>query len=977
MQRDPNSWSSWMLSTARTADDFYAEGRKVSAKGAWDLAVERYSRAQKLCKPDAHPTQRALYFACRSRCHLRLKDYLKAELDSRCALRLVVGKTSSTFELESALSDEWLQLIEEWKEALSKVTEEKTYPTAKVRGVLEELEVQVDKLDDDLEEAPHPRPRSGIMPREAVLSTSSDDITIVPLSTKSSSIAEKLHTIHSAHNALSILWKEKGDNLVAAWRNMPDEPDRLFLCADAVGRDDTVDKDDWELHPELEYGELYLKDHLLDLISTRALRSPDISAFLVDLPSIRSSVSPCNTSLSSLISPLTLDPSSSPVPSKIMLLTDDPYGAPYGSILSPSSAPSAADRAALRRAFVEGEACTPAEGEALIERQRLLYIVALRAARLLYLADPDAEDREQARQYSFPWRYGTRAFEGRKTRDGGWYETVFRDLSERAEEQYELLSQDPEDLANRLYDSASSPNGRVKLSHAKAALRRLVLNTYTRHYLLQEIDEAYSAAFGFSRQLGSSSSVPLPRDYERRMSTFAALLDEYVKVVWSGFVASVRSNYGSPTMADLRRFEVAYAPLSLLFQKAATLDPLEHIYEVLDLFGYIGEYTKYSSVLTLRGFPVISSEIPYQLRLIFEEVRDILRLRESVVDTHRPRFNRDEVNISNFLNGLPDLLSKLSHSFNAAITPGDLVDFLNSPSDALLDSFLDRVSSDLDSDPDSLFSALLTDFDNDTPVTRPGYESSEEEESDVDSLELPELEEVEVPIEQRAVPPTVAIAHAPSLDIESEEEETDGGGRRIELFSMRMMGSDEEDEEEEEEEEEAEVEVEVPRRRVREQTSTPKTKRWHERLASRPERESKRAKKVVEAKEAVKGQTQRFELPKTVVFEVRPKIMEYWEKLLGGRNLKRSRLSQNGFLHAVHAIGFTCQPAQDGGMIFPSYNPAWQHLKKCKPMLFHQAHIGGKYFIETQVFDLRHRLHEHYGFTIDHFTIGDGSSSSS
>ncbi|GAA5900099.1 hypothetical protein JCM6882_002613 [Rhodosporidiobolus microsporus] len=916
MQRD--SFSSWMMSLARYKEEFYDEGKLTFGKGAPDLAVGRFATAIKLCKPDTAVTEQALYYACRARANVRIKDYLKGELDSLCAVRLIVGKDHASYELETTLYDEWLSLIEEWQEALSEARDEGTFSAARIRTLLSQLEPLVDKIDDDLSHTPRPRPPSGTISRSAVLALpdnlldpSDDEVTLIESSSRDSTTAEKLHTIYTAHNALKILWDEKKEDLVAAWKRIPEEPDRLFLCADALG-ELFEEEEDWDKYPELEAGNLYLKNNLLDLVFARATRSPPVSAFHLDLPAT-TSYKPRDPSLASL----SLNDNSN---GEYMLLTDDPYGFPYGTPL-PSTFST------LPSLVANSEACPLAVGEAVLDRQRLSYLVALRGARLLYFAasNPQAQRdwrggggisaRELWRRFEKMREYKARAYVGREEWEAGRLKlsAALFSLPRKAQEYVERIKTEAYYVHELLLDSLTSQDGRVHLAEAKGTLRRLIFNAHARYLLSMEMDEAFSASFGYAKNVGTSPSVAFPPDYERRIATFANVVDEYVKIIDADFRASVKGNYGHFANEDFDSLELHYTGLERLLGKAASINPLSSstaTWELLNVFGYIDGSVEYSEVPSVgSGARVVSTEIPSPLREIWEDYRDILRFRELLVDSHRPRFSREKAN-----------------SFDRSIAHNTVKRFLLQPSsylyESILNAFSDDVESSLNSDLDSLFNDLLTDFGNDKPIGL-DYESSEAEESEVDSLELPALEEVEddrpptaerlapppPPSEQPPPPPPPVAARAPpepspyDAETPSTDEPATTAAAAPVVAPVVVPQLEQRDE--------------ARKRRPAQDVEPKKEKRWRGTMGAEYEaREAKKAAKKVKEKkrEGVVGESKRPSLAPDVHFKVTRYALEGWESLLGGgKDVKRKGITLGHFVHALGEARFSNEPESGKG----------------------------------------------------------------
>ncbi|GAA6012814.1 hypothetical protein JCM10207_005370 [Rhodosporidiobolus poonsookiae] len=905
MQR--TSFASWMIPTAQTHMENYQEGQMVFERGAPDLAVQRFSRALKLLKGVDNPTSKALNFCGRARAHTRLRDYLKAELDSQCAISLISSKSHSTYELELALLRITHQLIEEWREALSEASDEGSFQPARIRTLLAKLEVASEKVDDDLYATPRPRVPPGLHPREAVLDKTSDDIDVIPIASRSSPLADKLHTIYSAHNALATLWKERKESLIEGWPSFPTY-DRLGISAEAtlaLPEDDNIEE-----YPELYFARLAEESTILDLISLRAERSPDTFAFCLDLPETRDYLLQDDASaLADEAANLSLS-SSEPA---YMILTDDPYGLPYGSILPMPTSPD--ERAAVEALMAAEQACPADVGLALIERQRVRYIVALRAARLIYLASLYEKGGEAVRQYVHLRDYKCRSLEGRKPFDRQKISREMHSLQNGAQERTSAITEMPERVVGLVLESVEYATD--DLQEPKAAT------------LFDDLDGCINTLYepGLSKEVGKDGSVPLMEDYEANIARVAEVLDLCVRVVHEDFKAMVRGSYGYRPEEAVDGLDLDRISDEALLRYTALLDPLDSssngTWATLNVLGEVD-----------RRRRIPESQFKFSLfdQLIVPEYRDVLRLRETVLEAHRPRFDRSKAKTSKLLDGFRPLQRKLKRCFNDCISDALIQTFLDRPfgEDHLTriwDLFSRKVKSTLGSTPLQLVEALYTEYDEEDAVLR-SWEDSDAESSDVDSLDLPRLEEVDADGTPSNAPSTGPPRRAPSAprarprppilpdeedeeddsDLDSDEDEYDGEPIHLGMMTLLDEGAP-----------------------VR------KPKRWHALPREAEQRYEDRARKKEAGRGAsgkkeaqVRAVSDRVELPESTRFTVSRKEYEIWEVALGGPGVKSS---------------------------------------------YHKPHYDGEHFIEYQVFDLRHGIRQNCGLSLDRFDIGRRSSS--
>ncbi|GAA5853096.1 hypothetical protein JCM8547_000200 [Rhodosporidiobolus lusitaniae] len=879
------SFSSWMIPTGRSAEGAYEEGITCLTRGAPDIAVLRFDTAFKYCKTTGSKTQKALYHVCRARANIRLEKLLNAELDSSCAVRLVTGKDHVTSELESALYHHWLALIEEWEEAYSEAEAEKTFSTAKIRTLLNDLNTLTDKIDADINACPHPRPRAGITPREAVLSAACKVVNVVSLSFAWSSLADKLHTIHGAHNALAMLWEEKTE--LAGFPS--EENERRAGSAHAMHRNPRRLPlgNSYHDYPELAYDTLYLDNNCLDLGNMRASRAPDQSSFFLDVPATR----------------LALRTSRKPrfLPSQYTNLPNDPYGEPYGRILT------------------------------------------------------DYSDRETARWYKVIHQTG-RAYIGRREYKTLGLDHALRQIKSYAEDHLEQLKRDPSYLVSCVLDKVRpSRDGAYQLPAIKAALRNTLFNGLARELITREADECLTSLFGYAKATGTASSV-LPASYENKIACFTNLIEQYIRIAWGDLKASVKQNFPELDGEDLSGLKPKDATPDEIFWKALQLNPLSSTFEVLHWLGLVEEFVVYSDYPPMgskRG--ILSSE---------EECRNALQLRETLLDSHRPRFSRKNPRTSTVVGHLSSVLKR---PFNHSVSLSSVHSLFLSPSHSSLNcvwsAFEDALEDELGGTSKDLLDELITDFEVDKPMSHDGLEFSEEEESDGDSLELPDLEEVEedgTPTGRRPLPDLPPSPPPPPStkrrEREEEEDEEEEQEPYMVLGAMTVGWKEEPGEEEEEDEQGQAVTgalASVGRSDDFQLAKKPKrrhTKEVEEILDKKRKKREEESKKTPSG--VIRPSMWSF-LPDTVRFEVGRKDYSTWEDILGGKNLKRT-------------IAFTAVPSGAGSKIFPGGLHA--SFMAGTSIVFDRPHnSNGQVFSETQAFKLRYQIGEHFGLIIKHF----------
>ncbi|GAA6019940.1 hypothetical protein JCM10207_003344 [Rhodosporidiobolus poonsookiae] len=771
-------------------------GNAHFALGRFEEAVECYTKALELSDPALHSNlssatlgalekeqeqeatrERSVYLLNRAQAELKL------ERVGACAARDSDGAEQSVLAPRDGAQTAWGAMVREALDGLEGRQEGRKQARVRWRGAIEDyrrwhvlavqkkaadqgslrvMREEVERLERKLRGDSAPSVPTTPTPAPAVLVSAPPSF-----STDSTSSSDPLTAVHSTHSALSSLWTRSSTRLITAWADTAIQSVRVQLVKQAcAGVVDLSKRDVQRAYPELVPSTLAHASNLLDLISARAIHPPQDMALHLDVARARVALGlePSSRSSRSSAAPGTKKEEGEGQVKEYMQLVELPTSvARYGDVVPIRSA---SEEKAARRLLERGEALLPREGTAVLERQRVLYTVALRAARALEALAPaehdEGVDEEAVERYE--GRRKAREYVGRERYSAGKVEETVRSFLGYAEDHLEFLRTDSEYTSQYIDDRLSpwaraDPSTQNHVAHGEAL--QLLLNGYARQAIWTE---ALSVVCALPSSSSSSSSTPpgtdpcapLPPGYARKIGLLTKLVEAFVDLAHSELLQSVEHSFaeegrrmGQQRQDDaFRAFLDTLNALALAPRAAARpspfastrppeIDPLARVFHALAAIdptrerGRTGEIVACLNELNalFDTKPEEKSKLSRRLVEGLGEYAEAIELHEMLLDSHQPRIDPDWADKSVFLTNVQPLWIKLERVWAKSIPAPLAGDFLRSPTDASLEALwgaYDRqAEKDLKGSPGALFDALLS---ADAGAVEEGEEADDEDE---------------------------------------------------------------------------------------------------------------------------------------------------------------------------------------------------------------------------------------------------------
>ncbi|GAA5913040.1 hypothetical protein JCM6882_005544 [Rhodosporidiobolus microsporus] len=634
------------------------------------------------------PTEYAIFLIGAARAWLQVEDWDLAFMELEVAVDVALVKASSQSKWwETKLRTAVRKTREELPRALSNLHPEDDWLKRHEEGdrFMVDLGFLLQKLERDIIACKPPISQAG---RSSVILSpcSNRHVYLTPPTTSESPLPEKLVAISVAHHALSYLWQARKGVLITA-------------CMNQVGsmRLKAIVKLALE-HPVLA------KDiNVLNFISTRALRSPADAAFLLDLHEARTHLV---TSDRFLRLPLPPPRVPHPFPTQYMLTVDARAHRTYGTVITVDLDDSASVEIARHR-FLTGQACTVKHGEALIERQRVAYEVALNAARLLLHDTLDIEIPSVAALSEYEGGMKEREWAGREPYSFQALVSISANLKRATNAHMKAVQTDPSYVLETVARRLNLNNGSVMtVPDIKTALGEIFISAYARQTLWRDAVELIQEP-EMKNQLRSTGVLPFLHSssrYENKLALLANIIEEYVNRTHQDFKAMVESNWSWEAVgqADYERYKasdatVLDAPPRLFFSRIAALDPLDPLLSPIELVNMLARLKRHIDQDNSTTLPFAA------LKSFFSFVSP-----------------------SPTLTKLDPLLAQMTDSWERGI-PLPLVNDLftlqsGDALDIIWDFFEEAIERDLGDTPDRLLAALLRPRTPDSDSEGPTYD---------------------------------------------------------------------------------------------------------------------------------------------------------------------------------------------------------------------------------------------------------------
>ncbi|GAA6022310.1 hypothetical protein JCM11491_005259 [Sporobolomyces phaffii] len=988
----------------------------------YKLALERYTRA--IEKGRAGPkSERATFHLNRAQALIKLERWQEAEVDCNTAIALAGEVTSykaywrraiarkelgSRVKLRAAMDDlrKWYALV---------VKDEPRQQTKHLAAFQAEMEFLENKLrEDTLAATPSKSRPSAVLSRGADSQLdfpSLDDLSNeLEFATEDSSLDDKLTTIRASYRQLSQIWATKKSEMITAWMDLALRDVRRAKCRQAV--DALMGMGSLKDYPELRSGYLAQGNNILDLVSARALRDPATFAFHLDAIRARTIVAarrpPPHPAM--LFFHETQRPEE-PVISYMHIL--DQEASRYGTITRID--PDSADSIATRDRLLEVGEVVPADvGEVMLERQRVLYVGALQAARvLLDLAGEDAEvDTEVVAEYEEQIK--SREYAGREDYSLDRVEEIVRSSLAYSEDYYESLRTDGEFVSEQILDRISAavkPWSAVFMMLAKEETIVLILNAFARQSIWNECLAVISELRQYGPRCGTSASVPLDPSYVRRIGLLAKLVEAFIGLAfkelsqaiekcfadefkkmgaddgddfWTAMQAAAEAHGMNASRPSPRNVD----PLAKMFRALTKLDPASNRKSTFEIVACLNELRE-----LFDQQPGQKSRLSRRLVDGLGEYQEAIELRETILDAHRPYFDMDLADHSTFLARLNPLWTSLERAWLRSASDDTLLrQVLKTNSrlslDALWDAFDRHCVQDCRDLPDALFDKLAT-LDGTTPRVQEEAEPSEESQpegsdeeddgppplisgSDDDDDGPPPLvaEDSDSDEERRStrlrsrrqvrrLPPRRPAVPRP---VQPGPSSGVGPSKRVQTLAdpsaitdPTMFGT------------RLGVRESSTEREARE--TTPRRNKVKTRKA-RPVDEGDSSDATVAAGsgtewETTDSESEREGLPVDFKFPVSKRVYETFELVLGGDRVVRTEVAWNDFTYAMQSIGFQASPTGAGSSW--KFRPPTR-FGQLGTMNIHEPHPASALRV-NQVHGIEARLQRRYKMHIGMFVI--------
>ncbi|GAA5943802.1 hypothetical protein JCM10213_007721 [Rhodosporidiobolus nylandii] len=773
------------------------KGNELFKLGDFNGAVDRYTRAIEKSAPTEtrhgeDGQARSVYHLNRAQAWLKLEKWVEAEADCTTAIALCEGagagkKASSKAYWRRAMARKQLgtagredgaegerawrikcrAAIDDYRKWHHLATEERTADQQSVRLMQDECEALEKRLKQDTSSATPSTPSRapGVSPSPAQ----------APTRAPSTSNA-RLAAIHESHASLRDLWANEKGKIITAWAECAIKDVRVAKVKEAfrgIEGFKVGGREEGREFPELRPDTLATHSNLLDLISSRALRAPPAFAFHLDhvraQTVLKSRQPPPPPRLYGYGVPRPAPAPQAPLSGYMQILErSSGDSATFGEVVTFNAGNSQKQHDAKKK-IAHGEACTLAEGELMLQRQAVLYTGALNAARVLLQMNPDGEvDEEAVEEYEA--RVKGRDYAGREEYRLERVEETVRGFLGYAEDHLEFLRTDSEYVVDYVLDRISpsvKPNTPVQRLLVKEEALQLFLNAYARQTLWKEclliISDLKS---NFPASLGTSPSVPLPPQYTRKIGLLAKLVDAFVDLAFRELSQSVEhsfekefakmgresaddeffafldmiAEFQAPGLAPRRptanRSQVD--PLARMFRALTQIDPQRNPEKTWEVVACLNELKA-----LFEARPEQKSRLSRRLVEGLGEYAEAIELREMLLDSHLPRYNKDWADKSTFLANVQPLWISLERCWVKSVTNEMAGEFLQKKTDAALQamwSAFDRqTSKDCKNLPGTLFDDLLS-TDPNKPANSFLNQKKEEEEDEEDDGPPPLVE---------------------------------------------------------------------------------------------------------------------------------------------------------------------------------------------------------------------------------------------
>ncbi|GAA6034042.1 hypothetical protein JCM8097_000663 [Rhodosporidiobolus ruineniae] len=578
------------------------------------------------------------------------------------------------------------------------------------------------------------------------------------------------------------------------------------------------------------------------------------------------------------------------------------------------------------------------------------------------------------------------------------------------------------------------PGTQIQRLLVKEEALQLVLNAYARQTLWKEsllVIADIRRTFPNAPLLGTSSALTLPPAYARKIGLLAKLVDAFVDLAYRELMQSVEHTFET-AFKSLGRHEEAdefqtfldmvaqmtgnphrvrastnrnVDPLALAFRSLTKLEPAKH-----GTFQIVACLNELNALFDAK--PEEKSKLSRRLVEGLGEYAEAIELREMIVDSHLPRFNKDWADKSVFLSNVNTLWVALERCWIKSVTDQMAGTFIANASDAALQDIWTAFDRQCLRDQKKLPAELFDDLLSADPTRPASYQPAPaSDESDNDDDGPPPLVEASSD-EDDGPPPLVAESDSdsddgppPLVSLPGEDSSDDDGyatprrtPQRPRLDPRRLQTAARK--------KKPVRRPAVPREPVREAQPGPSSgatpasrrvdsaavtdstafeiqQRERERLEAEerdagsprkrekvktrkgPSREEQEQEWETTATESSASETEtEVALPEGVLFPVARRFYDVWEQVLGGENVRRSEVAWSDFRQAMEAIGFL---AEKGTGSRWKFHPRGV-LKPMGTIAFHEPHPASSMRV-FQVHNVEARLKRRYGLHIGAFDI--------
>ncbi|GAA5909646.1 hypothetical protein JCM6882_008454 [Rhodosporidiobolus microsporus] len=572
---------------------------------------------------------------------------------------------------------------------------------------------------------------------------------------------------------------------------------------------DLKTRDGQREYPELLSHTLSTGSNLLDLISARALRAPAAFAFHLDHVRAQTVLKsrqppPPPRSLYGYAAPRASQTRVRPL-SEYMQILELPDQPAYGEVVT-FNAGNEQRQSDAKKKIERGEACTKEEGELMLERQRVLYLGALSAAQgLLALSEGEEDEVDEEAVEEYEARVKARDYAGREEFRLERVEETVKGFLGYAEDHLEFLRGDSEYVADYVLDRISPsavPGSPVQRMLVREEALQLFLNAFARQTLWKEALSLLShLRTNFPPTLGTSPSLPLPPVYARKIGLVAKLVDAFVDLAFRELTQSVEHSFEEDlrkignleaddeffTFLDVvaqfnglaarapsstaRREQIN--PVARMFKALCAIDPSRNPEKTWEVVACLNELKT-----LFEAHPEQKSKLSRRLVEGLGEYAEAIELREMLLDSHLPRFNKDWADKSTFLSRVQPLWISLERCWVKSVSNDMAGHFIAQKDDTALQSLWSAFDKQCLKDCRALPEQLFDDLLSDKPAERaPAPTASDDEDEGGESDGPPplvEISESESEDEDDGPPPLVQLSDEddlPDMDYGSEDDD--------------------------------------------------------------------------------------------------------------------------------------------------------------------------------------------------------------